>query len=51
MKNLENMKALNEMELAKVAGGILPPFILGPTFTPDAPKNDEPGDGGATGGW
>ena len=51
MKNLENMKALNEMELATITGGILPSFILGPTNTPAEPQNDEPRDGGATGGW
>ena len=45
------MKELNEVELEKYVGGILPPFVLGPTFTPDEPKNDELRDGGATGGW
>ncbi len=45
------MKELNVREEEKVVGGILPPFILGPVITPAEPKNDEPGDGGATGGW
>ena len=45
------MKELNLVELAKVAGGILPLLNPGLVTTPPEPKNDEPRDGGATYTW
>ena len=61
MKNLENVKELNELEEKEVAGGHI--SIVSPGETPNSifipdylkPKPDdnqqEPKDGGATGGW
>ena len=49
MKELENMKALNEMEVAKVAGGKISPICPGGEGMEQKPE--EPRDGGATGGW
>jgi len=49
MKNIENMKALNEIELAKVAGGVP---ILHPGHHYDPPAEpEEPTEGGAEGTW
>ena len=61
MKNLENAKELKELEAKEVAGGHI--SIVSPGETPNSivvpyylnPKPDdnqqEPKDGGATGGW
>jgi hypothetical protein len=38
MKNLENVKALNDMEMAKVAGGMIWPGI--PPLDPFNPLNE-----------
>ena len=43
------MKILNETELERIAGGILPIFNLGPAYEPT--KTDEPSDGGVTYTW
>ena len=49
MKNLENMKALNEVEEEKVAGGVP---ILHPGHHYDPPAQpEEPQEGGAEGTW
>ena len=49
MTNMEDMRLLDEAELDRVSGGILPIFDLGPAYEPTQPE--EPHDGGATGGW
>jgi len=49
MKTMENRRLLNEVELDRVSGGILPIFNLGPAYEPT--QTEEPHDGGATGGW
>ena len=63
MKNLENAKELNELEVKEVAGGLGSPFNLGPDYPPfpeDKPNDDPnikldniggPGDGGITYTW
>ena len=49
MKNMENMNALNDMEMETVTGGIMPIFTLGPAYEPTT--KEEPHDGGATYTW
>ena len=49
MTNMEDMRLLDEAELDRVSGGILPIFNLGPAYEPT--QTEEPHDGGATGGW
>ena len=62
MKNLENAKALNELEVKEVVGGLHSPFTLGPDnpFPFDKPNDDPnskldniggPGPGGITYTW
>ena len=61
MKNMENMNALDDMAMEKVAGGIMPIFTLGPaggimpifTLGPayEPTTKEEPHDGGATYTW
>ena len=61
MKNLENAKELNELEEKEVASGRF--SVISPGETPNSPvlpdylkpkpedNQQEPKDGGATGGW
>ena len=58
MKNIENAKELNEMEVKEVAGGRhgdMQPYHPKIDIPYELPENDilrdEPKDGGATGGW
>ena len=62
MKNLENVKELNELEVKEVVGGLHSPFTLGPDnpFPFDKPNDDPnikldniggPGPGGVTYTW
>ena len=49
MKNMENINALDDMAMEKVAGGIMPIFTLGPAYEPTT--KEEPHDDGATYTW
>ena len=56
MKNIENMNALGDMEMAKVAGGVIWPDYH--RFSPPEPQEpqepqepEEPEEGGAEGTW
>lgn len=45
------MKMLNEAELERIAGGILPLFTLGPTYEPAKTVESGDGSGGVTYTW
>jgi hypothetical protein len=47
MKNIENMNVLNDMVMAKVAGGVIWPDYH--RYSP--PEPEEPEEGGAEGTW
>ena len=53
MKNIENMNVLDDMEMAKVAGGVIWPDYH--RFSPPEPQEpqepEEPEVGGAEGTW
>jgi hypothetical protein len=54
MKNIENAAELKDLEINKVAGGLIPLINLGPDqpiITDDHNRPSEPKDGGATGDW